>query len=214
MRSAIYVVDDHPVVRRGFRSLVDRQSDMEICGEASSANEALEEMPNAGADLVLVDVAMEGMSGIELIKHLRQREIDVPILVVSMHDEALYADRALQAGARGFVMKDESDEVMLEAMRTVLDGQVFLSPEMNTRALLGRLGGDEESELGTLTDRELEVFQEMGKGRPTQEIAEHLSISPRTVGTYYRNIRDKLEVESTDRLKVKAVLWYHGHDGG
>lgn len=213
MSSAVYVVDDHPVVRRGFRSLVARQSDLEICGEASSAGEALEAIPEPGADLVLVDVALEGMSGLELIKRLRQRDIDAEILVISMHDEALYADRALQAGARGFVMKDESDEVMLEAMRTVLDGQVYLSPEMNTRALLGRLGGDENSELGTLTDRELEVFQEMGRGRPTQEIADRLSISPRTVGTYYRNIRDKLEVESTDRLKVKAVLWYHGREG-
>lgn len=213
MSDRVFVVDDHPVVRRGYTSLVERQPSMEICGEASTASEALDLIGELDPDLVLVDISLEGMGGIELIKHLQNQHSDLSILVISMHDEMLYAERALEAGARGYVMKGEADEVVLEAIDTVLEGSIYLSEEMNTRALLRRVGREHtsnESELAQLSDRELEVFEEMGKGLTTKEIAEDLFISPKTVGTYYRNIREKLNIESTAQLKMKAILWYHG----
>lgn len=210
MSQKIFVVDDHPIMRRGYASILDRQPDLEVCGEAGSADEALEKIPDSEADLVIVDISMEGMSGIELIKSLDAWDIDLPCLVVSMHDETLYAERALHAGAKGYIMKNEIDQTVVEAVRKILNGGFFLSDQMNNKILQrvsGTQRGIDESPLEQLSDRELEVFELLGKGQSTKEIAEELVISPKTVETHRRRIKQKLGIDSSTELLQRAVLW-------
>lgn len=215
MSYQIFVVDDHPVMRRGYSYLIGAEMDMEICGEAESAQEALEKMTETSPDLALVDLTLKGMGGLELIKRLQTQHPDVRVLVVSMHDETLYADRTLRAGARGYIMKDEVESTIVKAIRRILDGGVYVSDALSTKILLqytGAVPGEGESPLDRLSDRELEVFESMGRGFGTREIAEQLALSPKTIDSYRSRIKDKLAIDSNSELTRRAVIWVESQD--
>ena len=209
MKRTIFVVDDHPVVRWGYISLINLEPDLEVCGEADTAFEALDKIPEACPDLAIVDISLEGMNGIELTKQLQVLHPDLPVLIVSMHDEVLYGDRALRAGARGYIMKREVRTKIVEAIRRLLSGGTFLSDQMSTRLLHQYQGGrfDERSPIERLSDRELEVFDLYGRGYSTREIAEALFISRKTVESHRNRIKDKLGIESTSQILQRAVQW-------
>jgi DNA-binding NarL/FixJ family response regulator len=215
MSHQIFLVDDHPVMRRGYAYLIGSEMDLEICGEAESAREALSQIPEANPDLAIVDLTLKGMGGLELIKRLQAQHPDVLILVVSMHDETLYADRALHAGARGYIMKSEVESAVVEAIRRILAGGVYVSEELSTKILLQYAGApsdEEESPLERLSDRELEVFEYMGRGFTTREIAEKLALSPKTIDSYRSRIKDKMAIDSNNELTRRAVLWVESQD--
>jgi DNA-binding NarL/FixJ family response regulator len=215
MGSRIYIVEDHPVMRRGYASLLDQEMDLEICGETGSADEARKQIPKVEPDLVILDLSLEAGSGLDLIKHLRAEYPDLPILVVSMHDETLYAERVLQAGARGYLMKSEAYPEVINAIRRILDGGIFLSQQLSTQLLL-RFSGTSSSTampspLDQLSDRELEVFEYMGRGLTTREIAEKLVLSPKTIDSYRTRVKEKLSVDSNAELRRRAVVWVEQH---
>ena len=213
MKRKIFVVDDHPVMRKGYLFLIAQEPDLEGCGEAGTALEALEKIPEARPDLVIVDISLGGMSGLELIKHLQVPFPDLPTLVVSTHSESLYGERALLAGARGYIMKSEVDATVIEGIRRILKGGFYLSEQMGTKILLQyqKMGGLPSAEAGTsierLSDRELEIFELMGQGYTTKEVAEALLISPKTVESHRGRIKDKLAIETTTELLQRATLW-------
>lgn len=192
--------------------MIERASDLSVCGEASSGQEALERVRELEPDLIITDILMDEMNGIELIKHVGSQIPDLPVLVISMHDERLYAERALGAGAMGYIMKDEVDDVIVKAIRTVLGGAVFVSQQMNTRLVMRSVGhtAGSESPLASLSDRELEVFEHLGRGRTIHETAEAMFISPKTVSTHRRHAQAKLEIASAAEFRQRAVLWTHG----
>ncbi|MGM0577520.1 MAG: response regulator transcription factor [Myxococcota bacterium] len=206
----ILLVDDHPIVRKGLRSLVDSEPDLKVCAEASCADEALQVMDEELPDLAIVDVTLKSRSGIELTRQLRARHPDLPILVLSFHDETLYAQRALNAGARGYIMKDEATTRLHEAIRRVLHGRIYLSDAMTER-LLEQAGAGvdapEESPVERLSDRELEVFEKIGAGLGTRAIAEQLHLSIKTIESYRANIKQKLQLGNAAELVQQAVLW-------
>ncbi len=209
-RKQILILDDHPMTRRGLAHLISHEPDLAVCGEADSVQQALKIIPTARPDLVLADITMPGKSGIEFIKELRELHPNVLVLVVSMHDETMLAERVLHAGGRGYVMKSEGGGKVLEAIRTVLHGDVYLSQTMAT-ALLGglnvRRSGSHKRMLGSLTDRELEVFQLIGQGYATMEISLKLHLSVKTVGTHRVHIKEKLNLKNATELVKYAVGW-------
>lgn len=202
-------------MRRGYAYLINAEMDLEVCGEADSAPEALEHIPEANPDLVIVDLTLKGMGGLELIKRLQTHHDDLPALVISMHDESLYADRALRAGARGYIMKSEVESVVVHAIRRILEGGVYVSDTLSTKILLqytGATPGDGDSPLDQLSDRELEVFEYMGRGFTTREIAEKLALSPKTIDSYRTRVKEKLAIENNSELIRHAVLWVESQD--
>jgi DNA-binding NarL/FixJ family response regulator len=207
----IFLVDDHPVFRHGLRGLISQEGDLEICGEAESTEEALERIPEIGPDIVLVDLSLKGVSGIELIKALKASTPGLPTLVLSMHDEDLFAERAIRAGASGYVMKHEAAERVVDAIRRTIQGDLVLSRELSEtllrRALQGRGDARPGSPLEALSDRELEVFEHIGRGLGTREIAETLHISVKTVETHKANIKEKLDLHNATELLRAAVGW-------
>lgn len=206
----VCLVDDHPVVRHGLAQLINQAADLHVCGEAEDPTEALAVIQRTRPDLVLVDLTLKGRSGLELIKTLNAATPPRPVLVVSMHDETLYAERALRAGARGYIMKEEAPEKVLMAMRRVLDGQVYLSERMAARVLQQAAGTPHRpaaSPVERLSDRELEVFRLLGRGRGTREIAEALNLSVKTVETYRAHIMTKLQLRHAPELIQHAVQW-------
>ncbi|MBI4226752.1 MAG: response regulator transcription factor [Candidatus Omnitrophica bacterium] len=212
----VCLVDDHPVVRRGLAQLINQEADLQVCGEADDLPTALALVRRARPDLVLVDITLKGRSGLELIKMLNAEISAPPALVVSMHDETLYAERALRAGARGYVMKEEAPEGLLTAMRKVLDGQVHLSDRMAARVLQQAAGAGARpaaSPAERLSDRELEVFRLLGRGRGTRQIAETLNLSVKTVETYRAHLMAKLQLQSAPELIRHAVEWVHAEGG-
>lgn len=209
----IFLVDDHPVTREGLARLINHEPDLEVCGEAGTAARALAEMERARPDLAIIDVSLtSGASGLELIKDLAARRRPLRMLALSTHDESLYAERALRAGARGYVMKQEPTEQVMQAIRKVLQGEVFLSRAMNER-LLRKLTGSPAaplaSEIEQLSDRELEVYRLLGQGRGTRQIAADLHLSMSTVETYRTHIKEKLRLTSAPELVRHAVEWVH-----
>lgn len=210
MSKRIYIIDDHPLMRRGYAFLLSREPDLDICGEAGSAEVALAEMRSISLDLVIADIALQGMNGIELTKRLQLEKPQVPVLIVSMHDETMYAERALRAGARGFIMKREVDAVIVEAIRRVLTGGLYLSEAMSTQMLLrySRRGvRPDVASIENLSDRELEVFEMFGRGYSTREVAFALNISPKTVESHRGRIKEKLAIQTTAELVKRSVLW-------
>jgi DNA-binding NarL/FixJ family response regulator len=209
----ILVVEDHPIFRLGLRELINQEEDLEVCAEADDVAGALAELPRSRPDLVIVDLSLKGRNGIDLIKEIRERHAKLPILVVSMYEEALYAERALAAGARGYVMKQEASDSIVQALRCVLDGRFHLSASMTT-SLLGRLAGAEKpgsaDPIDRLTDRELEVFRMIGQGLTTGEIASRLNLSAKTIGTYRERIKEKLNLKTAGELTVQAMRWSGG----
>ncbi|MEA3367308.1 MAG: response regulator transcription factor, partial [Planctomycetota bacterium] len=213
----VLIVDDHPVVRRGLAQVLGGTDDLAFCGEAETAADALQAVAETGPDVAVVDLTLKGKGGLELVKDLHARHPDLPVLVLSMHDESLYAERALRAGARGYIMKDGWMEEVVRALRQVLAGRVYLSERMTSR-LLGRLTGggaaDGQSPISTLTDRELEVFEMIGQGLATREIADRLHLSVKTVDTHRENIKRKLNLSSATELYRHAFLWAQQKSAG
>jgi DNA-binding NarL/FixJ family response regulator len=210
MKRKIFVVDDHPVMRWGYISLINMEQDLEVCGEAGSAPEALEKIASLPPDLVVADISLDGMNGIDLTKHLQARFPELPVLIVSMHDESLYGERALRAGARGYIMKKEARTKIIEAIRRILHGAFYLSDQMSTKILLqyqGKHLDETHSSIEQLSDREMEVFELFGRGYATREIAEALMISPKTVESHRNRIKEKLAIDTTAELLQRAVQW-------
>jgi len=209
-RKRILVVEDHPLMRAGLAQLINRQGDMEVCGEAGSPAAAIQELARSKPDLILTDITMPGRSGFEFIKDLVAERPGRLILVVSMHDEVIYAERALRAGARGYVMKDAGGENLLAAIRQVLAGQVYLSPNMSARILedlSGRRPRGSDSPIERLSDREFEILQLVGLGKSTRDIAAQLHLSPKTVDVHRGHIKEKLQLKDATELVRYAVRW-------
>ena len=209
-RTRIFVVDDHPLVREWLSALLREQPDLEICGQADHARGALAPIMAARPDVAIVDLFLKGGTGLDLIKDLREHCPQTDVIVLSMHEEAGYAERALRAGARGYVTKRESTTQIVEAIRQVRKGRVFANPEL-LAALAGRMVGQSAVQpsdpLEDLSDRELEVFRRLGQGRSTRDIAEDLGLSLPTVQTYCQRIKDKLRLASANELVREAVRW-------
>jgi len=210
----IFLVDDHPVTREGLARLINHEPDLTVCGEAGTAARAVPEIEALKPDLVIIDVSLAtGASGLELIKDLAARRGPrLRMLALSTHDEALYAERALRAGAKGYVMKQEPTERVMQAIRKILDGEVYLSRAMNDR-MLRKMTGPHPSPLGSeieqLSDRELEIYRLLGRGRGTRQIAAELRVSVSTVETHRAHIKDKLRLASAPELVRHAVEWVH-----
>ena len=209
-RRRILLVDDHPFMRAGLGALIDRQADLAVCGEAGNPAEAFAQLRQSKPDLVLTDLTMPGRSGLEFIKDLLAAEPELTVLVISMHDEAVYAERVLRAGARGYIMKEAGGENLLTAIRQVLRGEVYVSPKMSARILENLSGArprGSSSPIEKLTDREFEVFQLIGQGKSTRDIAAQLSLSPKTVDVHRANIKEKLGLQDATALIRHAVRW-------
>ena len=204
----VLIVDDHPIVRQGLAQLIEQEADLEVCGEANDADTALAAMEELEPDIALVDLMLKGASGTDLIKNLKARWERIPILVISMHDEAVYAERALRAGAHGYIMKEEATGQVLTALRKVLGGDVYVSERMVGHLLRRMVGGGHGDGLDSLSDRELEVFQWIGRGLSVPEIARRLSVSPKTVETYRAHIKDKLNLANSAEVMRLALQWH------
>jgi DNA-binding NarL/FixJ family response regulator len=207
----IFLVDDHPVTREGLVRLINFEKDLEVCGQASSAARAIPEIELLKPDLAVIDVSLSrGPSGLELVKDLSQRDPQLKMLVLSTHDESLYAERALRAGAKGYVMKQEPMECVMTAIRQVLQGGIYLSDFMNTRLLhkmVHRGARATASEVEHLSDRELEIFRLLGQGYGTKQIASNLHLSISTVETHRTHIKEKLRLQTAPELVRRAVEW-------
>ncbi len=209
-RREVLVVDDHPITRHGLVELLNHEPDLRVCAEADDGRSAMAAIQRQTPDLVVLDLALPDRSGLELIKDARALHPDLPMLVLSMHDEGLYAERVLRAGGRGYLMKKEGGAKLLEAVRRVLDGKIYLSDRIATPLLESLSGQGQRKDappLAQLTDREFEVFQLIGQGLPTGEIAQHLGIGPKTVDTHRQRIREKLHLRTTAELVKYAVRW-------
>jgi DNA-binding NarL/FixJ family response regulator len=215
--TTILIVDDHPMMREGLAQLIGQQKDMTVCGQAGSAPEALEKVRLLKPKLVLVDITLPGRSGLELIKDIQALECDVAVLVISMHDEALYAERVLRAGGRGYVMKQEGGKKIMDAIRQVAAGQIFVSEKMSSKILeifSGHRPSAAQSPVENLTDREFEVFQCIGRGVNTKEMAAELHVSPKTIEVHRGNIKAKLKIKSLPELIRYAVRWVESEKQG
>ncbi len=208
-RKKIFIVDDHPMMREGLAQLIAQETDLVVCGEADDAAPALEQIEKLKPDLALVDITLRSTNGLELIKDLRIREPGLSILVISMHDEFLYAERVLRAGGRGYVMKQEGGKKLMEAIRHVLSGKTYVSEKISAKILDSFSGRPAEtgSPVERLTDREFQVFQLIGQGLSTKEIAHKLSVSAKTVEVHRVNIKQKLNVGTAPELIRFAVRW-------
>lgn len=215
----ILIVDDHPILRSGLAQTLGEELDLAVTAEAGSAEEAMQRLEASPVDLALVDISLAGgASGIELIKHMQERWPEVKVLVVSRHDESLYAERAIRAGARGYVMKLRAGEEIVKAVRRVLDGRIYVSEDVKDRLLMGLAAGGASSVMASplelLSDRELEVFELTGRGLSTREIAERLHLSPKTVESYRARTKSKLDLDSATELTRHAVRWVEGEGAG
>jgi len=210
-RRRILIVDDHAVLREGLVAQINREAGLVVCGEAESARQAIEAVARLHPDLVLADITLPGRNGLELIRDLRALHPRLPVLVLSMHDASLFAERVLRAGGRGYVSKQQSGSQLIKAIRLVLSGQIYLSEEVSTR-LLGSFTGKAErpktlSPVELLTDRELEVFHLIGQAKETKEISRRLGMSAKTVEAHRASIKRKLKLKTGPELTRHAVLW-------
>lgn len=209
-KKAILIVDDHPVMRRGLASLIESEPDLETCGEAASHHAALAAIRKRPPDLVIVDLVLEGSDGLELVKEIATRYPAIPALVLSMHDEAVYAERSLRAGARGYVAKQEMDDTVLGAIRQLLAGGTYMSDALQARLAAKFVAGRTlatDSPLDALSDRELQVFRLIGQGRTTRQVAETLHLSIKTIESHREHIKNKLALETAAELAQRATQW-------
>ena len=212
-RHRILIVDDHPMMREGLRTLISRERDLIVCGEAETASQALDAVAKLKPDLVLADITLPGPNGIELIKDICALQQGMLILVISMHDESLYAERVLRAGARGYIMKQESGPTMMQAIRQVLAKRIYLSDKVSARILEYVVGKrTEASPITRLSDREWEVFELIGRGRSTVQIAEELHLSPKTVEAHRAHVKEKLGLRTMTELVSFASRWVETQD--
>lgn len=207
----VLIVDDHAVMRYGLAQLISDEEDMEVCGEAGGVSEALKVLENCEADLAIVDISLKDGNGIELIEQIRARDSQVRILVSSMHDEYLYTDRALRAGAQGYINKQEATEKIVEAIRQIISGKIYLSGHMAERMLHHMVGLGQatpaQASIESLSNRELEVFELIGKGYATRQIAESLHLSVKTIESHRENIKKKLMLQTNQELVRRSVQW-------
>jgi DNA-binding NarL/FixJ family response regulator len=219
-KKRILVVDDHPMMREGLAQLISRERDLAISGEADTAHDALQKVGELKPDLVIVDITLPGRSGLELIKDIQTMHPGTLMLVVSMHEESLYAERVLRAGGRGYVMKQEGGKKLLEAIRQVLSGQIYVSSSMSAR-ILEIFSGHRASDGRTpsipvegLTDREFEIYRLIGQGVSTRDIAKQLHLSAKTVEVHRLNIKTKLKLSTASELIHHAVRWMQSQAPG
>jgi DNA-binding NarL/FixJ family response regulator/HPt (histidine-containing phosphotransfer) domain-containing protein len=209
-RAKIFIVDDHPLICEGLVRLINLQTDLRICGQATSAHEALKSIAALKPDVVIVDITLAGSDGMGLIKDMKLRSLNSRVLVLSMHDESLYAERVLRAGAKGYLMKLGAPQEVLKAIHRILAGEIYLSEKMSAK-VLHKMAGGQSNEItrpeGALSDRELQVFQAIGRGRGTRQIAEELNISPKTVESYRAHIKLKMNLANARELTQHAVHW-------
>src|ERR1700677_1430613 len=209
-KKTVFIVDDHPLLRQGLALLVNRERDLAVCGEAEEAQSAMREIATKKPDILIADISLNGPDGLDLLKNLRTLYPNLPVLILSMHDESIYAERALRARANGYIMKQEATEKVLVAVRRILGGEIYLSDRMANKLLHQYISGgsaDMNSRLSALSDRELEVFCLIGEGRGTREIAEELHLSIKTVETYQAHIKEKLFLHSGRELIQHAIQW-------
>jgi DNA-binding NarL/FixJ family response regulator len=216
-KSRILIVDDHPLFCEGMGRMIDRHPSLEVCGQAPHAAAALKAVAELKPDLVLVDISLEGTNGIDLIKSLRAKYHDLPLLVVSMHDESLYAERALRAGAQGYVMKNQPIQIVRAAIFKVLNNEIFLSEKMSTSVLAKLLLGKKDEPISSveqLSDRELQVFQMLGEGKSSRQIAEDLDLTIPTIHSFRNRIKEKLQFQNATELVMHANQWILERDIG
>ncbi len=210
VKSKVLVVDDHPIVRQGLMLLINRESDLTVCGEAEDAHTAMHALSATRPDILVVDISLNGPDGLDLLKDIRSRHPDLPVLILSMHDESIYAERALRAGAQGYIMKEEATEKVLVALRRILSQEIYVSERIANRMLhryIGNPSTSRPSSIADLTDRELEVFRLIGEGHSTRRIAEELHISVKTVESYQSHIKEKMSLRSARELVQHAIQW-------
>lgn len=209
----ILIVDDHPLVRAGFAQLIGDCPDLEVCGEAADMADALKQVDATAPDLAIIDLSLSGGSGLDLIEHIKARNKNILMLVASMHDETLYAERVLAAGARGYINKQEAQESIIQAIRQVLSGKVYLSQHMTDRLLSGMVDANREKRaLDRLSNRELQVFELIGQGIATSQMAEQLNRSVKTIETHQAHIKKKLGLGSAHELTQRAIRWVMEQD--
>jgi len=209
-RNTVFIVDDHPIVRQGLTLLINREPDLAVCGDAEEASSALRRIEEQKPHLIIVDISLSGPDGLDLLKNIRARDPNLPVLILSMLDESLYAERALSAGANGYIMKQEATDRVLVAIRRILAGEIYVSDRMANRMLHRFAGGvqvEDRSPIADMTDRELEVFRLIGEGHGTRQIAEQLHIRVKTVESYQAHIKEKLSLKNARELVQRAIQW-------
>jgi len=209
-KKRILVVDDHPIVRQGLSLLIDREPDLAVCGEAEEATGAMHLLASARPDVLIVDISLNGPDGLDLLKNIRITHPTLPVLILSMHEESIYAERALRAGANGYIMKQEATEKVLVAVRRILSGEMYVSDRVANKMLKHYITGAgtlRNSSIADLSDRELEVFRLIGDGHGTRQIAEELHLSIKTVESYQAHIKEKLSLRSARELMQHAIQW-------
>ncbi len=213
----VLLVDDHPIVRQGLALLIDREPDLCVCGEAESAHSAFHAIATLLPDLVVLDISLSGPDGLDVLKEIRMKTTNLPVLILSMHDESIYAERAMRAGANGYIMKQEATEKVLVAIRRILQGEVYLSDRLTSTMLQQYVRGASQvktSPLVNLTDRELEVFRLIGEGHGTRQIADDLHLSVKTIESYQAHIKEKLALRNARELVQHAIEWTVNLKGG
>jgi DNA-binding NarL/FixJ family response regulator len=211
----VFVVDDHPIVRQGLALMINAEDDLTVCGAAEEAHTALPAIVETKPDILIIDISLNGPDGLELVKHVRALFPGLPILILSMHDETTYAERALRARANGYIMKQEATEKVLVAVRRILSGGIYLSDRMANKVLHHYMGGSANaghSRIAELSDRELEVFRLIGDGHGTRQIAQQLNLSVKTVETYQAHIKEKLLLRTGRELVQQAIFWKMSQD--
>jgi len=209
-RATVLIVDDHPIVRQGLKLLIDQEPDLIVCGEAENARSVLPAIHDLKPSIAVIDLSLGRDSGIELIKTIRLQHPDLPLLVLSMHDETLHAERALRAGAKGYIMKQEAPEKVIVAIRQVLQGKIYVSDAMSAKMLntfIDSRRDEPSSPIELLSDRELQVFQLLGRGLGTRQVADQLNVSIKTVEAYRANIKEKLNLKGSAELVQHAIHW-------
>ncbi len=213
----VLLVDDHPIVRQGLALLIDREPDLSVCGEAEGAHTAYHAIATLRPDIVVLDISLSGPDGLDVLKEIRMKTASLPVLILSMHDESIYAERAMRAGANGYIMKQEATEKVLVAIRRILQGEVYLSDRLTNTMLQQFVRGasaSKSSPLVNLTDRELEVFRLIGEGHGTRQIADELHLSVKTIESYQAHIKEKLALRNARELVQHAIEWTVNLNGG
>ena len=216
-RYKVLLVDDHPIVRQGLALLIDREVDLSVCGEAEGAHTAYHAIEALKPDIVVLDISLSGPDGLDVLKEIRMKTAELPVLILSMHDESIYAERAMRAGANGSIMKQEATEKVLVAIRRILQGDVYLSDRLTNTMLQQFVRGtapSKSSPLVNLTDRELEVFRLIGEGHGTRRIADELHLSVKTIESYQAHIKEKLALRNARELVQHAIEWTVNLSGG
>jgi DNA-binding NarL/FixJ family response regulator len=209
-KKSVLIVDDHPLLRQGLSMLINREPDLMVCGEAENAPAAMRAIAAMCPDIMIADISLNGPDGLDLLKNLRAQHPDLPVLILSMHDESIYAERALRARANGYIMKQEATEKVLVAVRRILDGEIYLSNRMANKLLHQYMSGQTaqtDSRLAALSDRELEVFRLIGEGHGTRQISDILHLSMKTVESYQAHLKEKLALGTGRELMQYAIQW-------